>query len=112
MLDDVVYNDRFIWNRHKNASNIRKHHVDFETASKVFDDPFLFEVYDDVNSITEERFNVIGSVTGLINDTLLTVSVVYRIDLIRIFSARDAAPDERGAYYEQFQQFTGRENEN
>ena len=48
---------------------------------------------------------MIGSVTGLINNALVTVSVVYRGDLIRIFSARDADPAEVKDYYEQFQEY-------
>ena len=107
--DDVIYKNRYVWNRYKNDSNQRKHHFSFETASLVFDDPFNIEEYDDRNSIWEERFNVIGSVTGLINDTLVTVTVVYRGDLIRIFSARKAISAEVKEYYEQFQNSFGRE---
>jgi uncharacterized DUF497 family protein len=29
----------FIWDDEKNASNIRKHDLDFDTASRVFNDP-------------------------------------------------------------------------
>jgi uncharacterized DUF497 family protein len=73
---------------------------------------FLLEEFDKENSVTEERFNVTGSVTGLINNTLITVSVVYRGDLIRIFSARDASPSEVIDYYEQFQEYFGGQDEN
>ena len=70
-----------------------------------FDDPFHIEEFDEENSTVEERFNVTGSVTGLINNTLVTVSVVYRGDLIRIFSARNASPMEVKDYYKQFQEY-------
>ena len=103
--DDVLYKNRYIWNRHKNALNQKKHHLSFETASMAFDDPFHTEEFDEENSITEERFNVTGSVTGLINNILITVSVVYRGDLIRIFSARKADPAEVRDYYDQFQRY-------
>jgi uncharacterized DUF497 family protein len=103
--DDEIYKNRYIWNRYKNDLNKRKHHLSFETASLVFDDPFHVEEFDEENSIIEERFNVTGSVTGLINNTLITVSVVYRGDLIRIFSARDADSEEVKDYYEQFQEY-------
>jgi uncharacterized DUF497 family protein len=109
--DDVIYKNRYVWTRHKNALNKRKHHIAFESASLVFDDPFHVEVFDDDNSTNEERFNVTGSVTGLINNTLVTVSVVYRGDLIRLFSARDADPEEVNDYYEQFTQYLGGEDE-
>jgi uncharacterized DUF497 family protein len=77
----------------------------------VFDDPFHIEEFDEENSFAEERFNITGSVTGLINNTLVTVSVVYRGDLIRIFSARKAGPMEVKDYYEQFQEYLDRQSE-
>jgi len=76
-----------------------------------FDDPFCIEEFDEENSVVEERFNITGSVTGLINNTLVTVSIVYRGDLIRIFSARDASPVEVKDYYEQFQEYFDRQIE-
>ena len=103
--DDVIYKNRYVWNRFKNDMNQRKHHLSFETASLAFDDPFHIEEFDLENSITEERFNITGSVTGLINNALVTVSIIYRGDLIRIFSARDASPMEVEDYYEQFQEY-------
>ena len=103
--DDVIYKNRYVWNRHKNDLNKRKHHLSFETASLAFEDPFHIEEFDEANSVVEERFNITGSVTGLVNNTLVTVSVVYRGDLIRIFSARDAGPMEVRDYYEQFQTY-------
>ena len=105
--DDVIYKNRYVWNRYKNDLNQRKHHLSFETASLAFDDPFCIEEFDEENSVVEERFNITGSVTGLINNTLVTVSVVYRGDLIRVFSARDAEPAEVKKYYEQFEDFFG-----
>ena len=109
--DDIIYKNRYIWNRYKNDLNQRKHHLSFETASLVFDDPFHTEEFDEENSLAEERFNVTGSVTGLVNNTLVTVSVVYRGDVIRIFSARNADPLEVRDYYEQFQDYLSRQNE-
>ena len=103
--DDVIYKNRYVWYRYKNDLNKQKHHLSFETASLAFNDPFHIEEFDEVNSIVEERFNVTGSVTGLINNTLVTVSVVYRGDLIRIFSARKADSLEVRNYYEQFQEY-------
>ena len=103
--DDVIFKNRYVWSRFKNELNQRKHHLSFETASLAFDDPFHIEEFDEENSIVGERFNVTGSVTGLINNALVTVSVVYRGDLIRIFSAREADSTEVEDYYEQFQQF-------
>jgi len=103
--DDIIYKNRYVWDNNKNELNQRKHKLSFETASLVFDDPFHIEEFDENNSIFEERFNVTGSVTGLINNALVTVSVVYRGDLIRIFSAREADILEVKDYYEQLQQY-------
>jgi uncharacterized DUF497 family protein len=100
MDDDVYYKDKFVWSRQKNDLNKRKHHISFETASLVFDDPFYMEVYDEENSVDEERFRVTGTVTGLIGGSYVTVSVTYRGRLIRIFSARDAVPEEIRSYIE------------
>jgi uncharacterized DUF497 family protein len=99
--DDVLYKEKFTWNRHKNDLNVKKHHISFEVASLVFDDPFLYETWDAENSSSEDRFIVTGSVTGIVNAMLVTVSVTYRgADLIRIISARAADPAERKEYYE------------
>jgi uncharacterized DUF497 family protein len=73
MSNDVIYNDRFVWNRNKNERNKRKHHISFEKAAQVFDDPLYAEKFDEENSIDEERFRVIGSITGLMNNSLITV---------------------------------------
>ena len=109
--DDVIYKNRYVWYRYKNDLNQRKHHLSFETASLVFDDPFHIEEFDEENSVAEDRFNVTGSVTGLVNNALVTVSVVYRGDLIRIFSARNADTMEVRDYYEQFQEYLNRQVE-
>jgi uncharacterized DUF497 family protein len=111
MNDDIFYKDRFVWSKKKNDGNRRKHHISFETASLVFDDPFYTEKYDEDNSNNEERFKITGSITGLINNILVTVSVTYRGDLIRILSARDADPVGIGGYYEQFTQYFEGEDE-
>jgi uncharacterized DUF497 family protein len=112
MPDDVIYKGRFVWNWHKNERNKRKHRISFEKALQIFDDPFRIEKFDEENSIDEERFRIIGSMTGLINNALVTVSVVYRGEFIRIFSARDADPVEEEAYNEQFEVYLERTDGN
>jgi uncharacterized DUF497 family protein len=111
MDDDVYYKDKFVWSKQKNDRNKRKHHISFETASQVFNDPFYTEENDEENAAKEDRYNITGSITGLINNVLVTVSVTYRDDFIRIISARDADPMEVSDYYEQFAQYLERENE-
>jgi uncharacterized DUF497 family protein len=77
-----------------------EHHLSFEVAATVFDDPVYVEFYDTVNSLDEERFRIIGVVTGFVEGRYVTVSVTYRDDLVRIFSARKAEPQEVRSYHE------------
>jgi uncharacterized DUF497 family protein len=70
MQGDVHYQGRFVWNRDKASANIVNHHISFEVASTVFDDPFYVEFYDTANSIDEERFRVIGMVTGFVEGSI------------------------------------------
>jgi uncharacterized DUF497 family protein len=103
MADDYIYKNRYVWNREKNEINKEKHHISFETASDVFLDPFLFEVFDELNSTAEDRFNLIGYIAG---QSFVTVSVTYR-ELIRIFSARRAEPVEVRSYNEHAENLVG-----
>jgi uncharacterized DUF497 family protein len=80
------------------ATNQKKHGISFEEAVGVFDDPFSYEVFDGDNSLDEDRYRVTGTITGFINGRFVTVSVTYRDELIRIFSARDAEPSEIEEY--------------
>jgi len=47
MFDDVVYKDKFIWQRSKNE-------ISFENASLAFDDPLAVVVYDFEHSCYKE----------------------------------------------------------
>jgi uncharacterized DUF497 family protein len=96
--DFIIYKDRYIWNSEKDALNQQKHGISFEQAAGVFDDPFSYEVFDEDNSLEEDRYRVTGTITGFINGRFVTVSVTYRDELIRIFSARRAEPVEIEEY--------------
>jgi uncharacterized DUF497 family protein len=98
MPEFSVYKDRYIWNNEKNELNKKKHGIGFEEAVGVFDDPFSYEIFDEDNSLDEDRYRVTGTITGFINGRFVTVSVTYRDELIRIFSARDAEPAEIEEY--------------
>jgi uncharacterized DUF497 family protein len=98
MPEFTVYKDRYIWNNEKNELNLKKHGISFEEATGVFDDPFSYEVFGADNSLDEDRYRVTGTITGFINGRYVTVSVTYRDELIRIFSARDAGPVEIEEY--------------
>jgi uncharacterized DUF497 family protein len=46
----------------------------------------------------EDKYRVTGTVTGIVHGRFVTVSVTYRDELIRIFSARQANTAEIEEY--------------
>ena len=94
-------NIRFEWDAVKAASNLSKHKVSFETAIRIFADPFLLTQHDRIEN-GEVRWQSIGMVEGYL---LLLVAHTVREDddggeVLRIISARKADPKER-KHYEQ-----------
>lgn len=87
---------RIEWDQKKNEANKRKHGVDFETASLVFDDPFCITFVERVTD-GEERWNAIGSIENII---VLIVAHTWSDEVIRIISARTATRPERKLYEE------------
>ena len=87
----------FEWDDRKEQINISKHGIDFSTAVLVFGDDNRIEKYDDLHSISEDRYITIGEINGI----AVIVVVVYteREDSIRIISARLATKIEKEAYY-------------
>jgi uncharacterized DUF497 family protein len=89
---------RFDWDDRKDASNLRKHGIDFDTASLAFDDPLHLLILDhEVDG--EQRWQLIGMAADV---ALLVVVPTSRNDvddeLVRIISARKAEPYERRRY--------------
>lgn len=88
----------FEWDDDKAAANLRKHHVAFELAEMVWDDPAHIIVFDRYEN-DEERWHAIGLVRGI-----LILTVVHTLptgddeNSIRIISARKATADERKRY--------------
>ena len=76
-------NISFIWDSEKEATNIRKHGVDFTTATKVFKDINRKIYTDSLHSLKEPRYFCIGK----IDDKILTVRFMYRKNKIRIIGA-------------------------
>ena len=85
---------RFEWDEEKERINIQRHHVDFDTAKKVFFDTNRIEIYDIQHSVEEDRYDTIG----LVEDVLFVV-YTERHDNIRLISARLATEKERRVYY-------------
>lgn len=51
---------KFEWDQKKNAENLEKHEIDFETAQYAFADPKLVIAEDLEHSQTEKRYYCIG----------------------------------------------------
>lgn len=83
----------FEWDDSKEQKNIKKHGLNFSVAARVFLDPDRIEIYDEVHSTAEDRYNTIG----MVNDILFVV-YTERIDRIRIISARIATKQEKEVY--------------
>jgi uncharacterized protein len=86
---------KFEWDGAKEQANRKKHGLDFDTASKVFFDPYVIEL-EDCDVEDELRFNAIGMVDG----RMLVVTYTIRGSVIRIISARGAEPHEKRKYHE------------
>ena len=120
----------FEYDEDKNRINIRKHGISFRSAARVFFDYDRIEMFDEVNSMDEERYDTIGDTSAgnliygkdttigsisqsseMLNDILF---VVYTerwrteqngrsIDVTRLISARLATSFERGLYYGKYE---------
>ena len=90
---------RFEWDPAKAQSNLRKHGIDFASASRVFDDPLHLSVQDRVDDKTGEARWI---TFGLVDESLI-VAVAHTVregdhEVIRIISARRATKQERQRY--------------
>lgn len=86
--------DNFEWDQNKESRNIRKHHLDFTTASLIWDGP-VFERPDNRCDYGEVRIVSFGEVQGRV----LVVVFTWRREARRIISARRANAREK-AFYE------------
>ncbi|WP_330168910.1 BrnT family toxin [Bartonella grahamii] len=93
---------RFEWDETKAKNNLRKHHVSFELAARVFADPFAMVRQDRIEN-GEYRWQTLGLVDGFL--LLLVAYTVHDdkdgIEVIRIISARRANSKERKRYEEE-----------
>ncbi len=94
---------RFEWGPAKAQSNLKKHQVSFEIATRVFTDPFAVVGQDRIEN-GEHRWQTLGIVDGYL---LLLVAHTVRDDeddteVIRIISARRADPKDRKRYEQNY----------
>ncbi len=85
------------WDDDKNEKNIKKHGIYFEDAARIFLDENRIENYDELHSIEEDRYKVIGKV-----DDVLFVIYTEREEKYRLISARYANKKEVEEYYGQY----------
>jgi uncharacterized DUF497 family protein len=85
----------FEWDEAKAAENYAKHGVSFDTAIKVFRDPFAIERLDDREDYGEQRFILIGTA----EEAVVTVVYTERNGRFRIISARRATRHEQDDYF-------------
>ena len=90
---------KFEWDARKAAINLRKHHVSFEDAARVFLDPNRIETYDSRDTHGEDRWKTVGMVEPALLAVVYTVRNQDR-DVIRLISARKADAYERTQYRE------------
>ncbi|MBM3950256.1 MAG: hypothetical protein FJ311_02240 [Rhodospirillales bacterium] len=82
---------RWSWDPNKDRSNRRKHGIGFETALRVFSDPFAMSEQDRIED-GEERWRTVGLIEGAV---VVLVAHTFREDpdgtvSVRIISARRA----------------------
>ncbi|MGP1457897.1 MAG: BrnT family toxin [Treponema sp.] len=102
---DFIYLDTFVWDTEKNEANKKKHRgLSFELASRVFNDPLLYNAYDYVHSDDEYREKFIGKIEG---HYVVSVIAADRGNLIRLISARKADKTEVRLYEENAKRIQG-----
>jgi uncharacterized DUF497 family protein len=91
----------FDWDPVKNRENLRKHGVRFETASLVFEDPWIMSRKDISHGEAEERYNALGEIApGVILFVVFTWRQREENEIIRLISARAASALEKRNYEE------------
>jgi len=88
---------RFEYDHRKALTNLRKHDVSFDEAESVFDDTLSAVIKDELHSINEVRWLIIGMSDF---DRLVIVSFTQRDDNIRLISARKPTKQEVKEYEE------------
>ena len=85
----------FECDENKNKRNIRIHKLSFQTAVRVFNDPFLLEKYYSAHSIEEDRYIGIGKIGGHL---ITFICFTDRNGKTRIISARKTTAKEIKEY--------------
>jgi uncharacterized DUF497 family protein len=86
----------FTWDEAERLRNLRKHHIDFRDAEKIFRG-ITFAAEDDREAYGEHRRLTLG----LLVDQVVSVTHTERGDDIRIISIRKATKHEARFYFSQ-----------
>jgi uncharacterized DUF497 family protein len=86
---------KFEWDEEKNAVNVVKHGISFETAKMAFFDPLYIDLSDEPGGGEEDRWKVFG----LYGRVLLVIRCVEKGGRIHIISARRATKREKEKYF-------------
>jgi len=92
---------KFEWDENKNHRNLLKHGISFEDAALIFTDKNSLSIYDEYNSVNEDRWITMGSHPK--NDIYVVVHTYRKLnneESIRIISARRATKNEMKQYFE------------
>ena len=89
---------KYIWDRQKNETNVKKHELDFADAYKVFESPMLVDL-DKREEYGEDRWIGIGLME---NRVVVVVFTEPNEDTIRIISFRKATLSEKENYEQEF----------
>ena len=89
----------FVWDKRKEAANVKKHGVTFEEARTAFYDENAIQFCDPDHSGQEDRFILLGL---SLKPQALVVCHCFRESetVVRIISARKADKDEERVYWE------------
>ena len=90
----------FEWHQGKADINLRKHHISFEDAARVFLDPHRIESFDGREPHGEDRWKTVGLVEPAVLAVVYTVRGSEASEAIRLISARKADAHERKQYRE------------
>ena len=82
----------FEFDPNKSKANREKHGIDFLEAQKLWEDPYRIEI--PAKKMDEPRFMLIGKIA----DQYWSAIFTYRLDKIRIISARRARTNEKEIY--------------
>jgi uncharacterized protein len=85
----------FEWDDDKARTNLAKHGISFDQATRAFDDKFAVEYEDDRANYGEERRIRLA----MVDQEILSVVYTERPPRNRIISARAATRDERDQYF-------------